>query len=173
MKRDEGARLLEILTARTNSVVHSYGRVNISTAQDGVLRALFNNLQIGEPDWTPIGPITPDPTDIDDLIDALINNGPYRGFRDLFSNPAIEAAFSACAPNGANSSDLYREATFRAICEMLTFRQNIFLVIGIAQTIASDGNTVTVMAEKRAVATICRDAYTGRHFKRSFKWLDD
>jgi hypothetical protein len=39
-----------------------------------------------------------------------------------------------------------------------------------ARVIGPDGG---VLAEKRAMATIFRDSYTGKSFMRSFKWLAD
>ena len=40
-----------------------------------------------------------------------------------------------------------------------------------AQALAKDGETV--VGEKRAMANVVRDSYTGAYFVRSFKWLED
>ena len=73
--------------------------------------------------------------------------------------------------NHRSANDIYKEDVFRHICELITFRQNLFTIILGAQALSPRGNFV--VAEKRAVANVYRDAYTGRHFVRSFKWLDD
>jgi len=57
------------------------------------------------------------------------------------------------------------------LVNLITFRNNYFTVIVGAQVLGNDQKTV--VGEKRAVATVYRDAYTGRHFMRSFKWLDE
>jgi hypothetical protein len=46
----------------------------------------------------------------------------------------------------------------------------MFTVLLGAQVLAADGQTVE--AEKRAVAIIYYDAYTGGYFTRFFKWLN-
>ncbi|MFC1498797.1 hypothetical protein ACFLS1_10070 [Verrucomicrobiota bacterium] len=58
------------------------------------------------------------------------------------------------------------------LLELVSFRNNLFTVIVGAQVLHPNNNE-TVVGEKRAVATVYRDAYTGKHFIRSFKWLNE
>ena len=116
--------------------------------------------------------------DVADLVDEIID-ADCVSFTDLFDDTdsttggggPVADAFRQCAPEGDDSNDIYREDTFRHIAELITFRQNIFAIVLVAQAFAPQSDVV--VAERRAIATIYRDAYTGRHFTRSFKWLTD
>lgn len=181
MNPNEGAKLLDVLTVREVNRP-TRGLVAINSAEPDTLRALFQDLQIGHTNVPTVARyIVPD-AKINALVDVIITNRPYMSFMDLFTKlPAslpgntpfgggpVAAAFYDCAPAGTASGDIYREDTFRHICELITFRQNMFLVIVAAQALAPD--TETVVGEKRGVALMYRDAYTGRYFQRSFKWL--
>jgi hypothetical protein len=179
MKRTEGAKLLDLIDVHDGNPP-SFGLVSINTRQLGVLNALFNNLHIGNDGIPGAGRYQIPQADIDNLINEIVNYATSRGrqymsFTDLFtddpSGGPLADAFRQCAPDNEDSCDIYKEDAFRHISELITFRQNIFMVLAVAQTIAKDDTTV--LAEKRAVATIYRDSYTGRTFTRSFKWLND
>lgn len=172
MSTDEGAALLDWMTARaTNAGAH--GLVSISTAQKDVLRVLFHNMMIGYTNRFFAERVLLPDANIGALVDAIVANGPYLGFRDLFHDGTVAKAFSDCVPS--NSAPAVKgelsEDILRNIAEMITFRQNLFTIIVAAQVLAPDG--IASIAEKRAVAIVYRDAYTGKHFTRSFRWLTD
>lgn len=166
--------LPDLLTVRSNNPP-ARGLVNISSQQNDVLEALFYDMVIGYKNAF---------TDITVSIDAGESNklwgvidGPYVNFRELFNSVATSPGYSNWSPGSYKGvpdnslcSDL-KEDAFRNILEMLTFRQNIFTVIVAAQVYAPA--STNIVAEKRAVAVVYRDAYTGRSFTRFFKWLQD
>lgn len=176
------------------------GLVSINTTQREVLETLFQDVKIGYTD--PVrnlkeAPLAPE--DIDIIVDAILDKRerggyPFISFQDMFANNggsalphggSIAAAFRKAAKQAwerENSDsktaahDRVLEDAFRQIIDMITFRQNIFVIVCAAQALAppEPGQTTgAVVGEKRAVATIYRDAYTGRTFTRSFRWLTD
>ena len=192
MHQDEGAALLDWITVRNNDkktggiieeVGTNYlpltGLVNISSRQYDSLYALINELWLGttNEDWT--GEFLIDPVDASNLVEEIIYYGPYLQYRDLFWDDGdddggpIARAFRQCASvaGGSHTNDILLEDTFRHIAELITFRQNMFQVLVAAQSLAKDGESV--VGEKRALATVVRDSYTGVYYMRSFKWLDD
>ena len=192
MHQDEGAALLDWITVRNNDkktggiieeVGTNYlpltGLVNISSRQYDSLYALINELWLGttNEDWT--GEFLIDPVDASNLVEEIIYYGPYLQYRDLFWDDGdddggpIARAFRQCASvaGGSHTNDVLLEDTFRHIAELITFRQNMFQVLVAAQSLAKDGESV--VGEKRALATVVRDSYTGVYYMRSFKWLDD
>jgi hypothetical protein len=177
MRSDEGTMLMDMMTVRSANRPYS-GLFSINTRQWHALATAFTNLSIGLPGITGADAYPLDGGNVADLVDEIID-ADCVSFTDLFDavdgfsggGGPIADAFRECAPNGEDSSDIYKEDTFRHIAELVTFRQNLFTVVMIAQAFAPQGDVV--VAERRAVATIYRDAYTGRHFTRSFKWLTD
>lgn len=183
MHFDEGAALLDRCTVRSTNA-SAYGLFNINSRQTNSWKALFNNIKIGWVSGPETNFVTLDSSsggDLDKLVQTIINNGPYLNFRSMFtSNDAdnggggpVAAAFRFAATNNHPNamSDIFMEDPFRRICELITFRQNLFTVIMAAQVFGGDGESV--VGEKRAMAVIYRDSYTGRYFIRSFKWLSD
>lgn len=182
MKKDEGAMLLDMWSVR-NSRPPISGVFCASSRQTSAWNTVFYNLSIGLTNVSNVGSYRVDPYDIMELIKTLQANSSstnWVSFYDMFTAEVSDAggggelaeAFRACAPNaGVNKPDIYREDTFRSVCELLTFRQNIFTIILGAQVMSPDGRIP--ISERHAIATVYRDAYTGRHFTRSFKWLDD
>jgi hypothetical protein len=196
MHKDEGAQLLDVLTVRGNNPP-TEGLFCINSRQAEPLKALFHNLQIGV---RGADENLDDDYGLQNIINSAIGSPDQNGtvigeltaieftsFTDMFTDADEEdggggplaEAFRLCAPAPKNRrhpsqkdpNDIYKEDTFRHICELITFRQNIFTIILGAQALAPRGGNI--VAEKRAVANVYRDAYTGRHFVRSFKWLDD
>ena len=177
MRSDEGAMLMDIMTVRPRNKA-TRGLFSINSRQWDVLATVFTNLYIGIPGVSGVDSYPLDGGDVADLIDQLMTTN-CVSFTDLFTDEDsttggggdIADAFRQCAPNGDDSNDIYKEDTFRHMAELVTFRQNIFTVIMLAQALAPKADYV--VAERRAVATVYRDAYTGRYFTRSFKWLTD
>jgi hypothetical protein len=160
-----GGQLLDRMTANTT---HPFkGRVSLSTQQKDVLRALLAGSRIGHTNSvTPVGELlTSD--EVNDLADAI--HGPYLTFADCFEDIGLNPSFTGWRPDGTHTMGDMKEDAFRNIVEMVTWRQNMFTIVVAAQAFVPDGQTP--VAEKRAVAVIVRDAYTGQHFVRFQKWL--
>ncbi len=159
--------LPDLLTVRqTNTSTH--GLVNISTQQKDVLESLFYRMVIGYSNAFTNITVKIDGNQKNQLWGSV--NGPFLNFRNLFNSVDTEQAYTNWHANGQTGGDL-KEDAFRNILEMVTFRQNIFTVIVAAQVYAPMGTTV--VAEKRAMAIVYRDAYTGKSFTRFFKWLSN
>lgn len=62
-----------------------------------------------------------------------------------------------------------KEDVLRGIVELVSFRHQLYLVVLAAQPLAADGRTPT--AERRAMALVWRDGYTGQYFVRNFRWI--
>lgn len=166
---DKGSALLDMLTVRlTNSPRH--GLVHISTPHDEALKTLLYNTLIG-PVFTNSVVTNRCLTDseINMLLSAMDRNG--MNFHSVFGNMTGDANFSEWKPDGLHSSGVLKEDFIRQFIEFLTFRQNIFLVIVAAQTLATDTNFVT--SEGKTMALVYRDSYTGRLFVRWQIWLTD
>ena len=179
MHFDEGAALLDMCTVRRTNA-SAYGLVAINSKQTNAVRALFNNMKIGYVSGPETNMVQLNAVDVDKLVSAIITNGPFMSFRSMFTtNDTDEGGggdlamkFRAAGTNAAKcNGDIYGEDVFRRVCELITFRQNVFIVTVAAQVFGGDGQTV--VGEKRGSATIYRDSYTGKYFIRSFKWLSD
>lgn len=180
MHFDEGAALLDWCTVRPTNAP-SHGLFCINSRQTDAVTALLNLMKIGyvsgpETNFVQLGTL-----DYGPLVSAIIANGPYLNFRSMFTSAdtddggggPVAAAFRAAVTNNHPEArgDIFKEDPFRRICELITFRQNIFIIAMAAQVFGGDGHTV--VGEKRASAVVYRDSYTGRYFIRSFKWLTD
>jgi hypothetical protein len=180
MHFDEGAALLDWCTVRSTNAPE-YGLFAINSRQTNAVKALFNNMKIGYVSGPETNFVQLNTLDYGPLIGAIITNGPYLNFRSMFTSESaddggggpVARAFRNAATNNhpAAMGDVFTEDPFRRICELITFRQNIFIITIAAQVFGGDGETV--VGEKRASAVIYRDSYTGRYFIRSFKWLSD
>ena len=186
MHRDEGAALLDWLTISGDPRV-AIGSISPSTPHPEVLSVLFHNLEVGRQAtnefYSALYTLTQE--DIVRIVTAFetrINElgHPFTCFRDMFSGTGadpggsldggpIAIAMRDCFPLGA--PDLQLESVFRNVLNLFTFRQNLFTIIMAAQAMDPSGNEP--VAERRAVATVCRDAYKGTYFVRSFKWMTD
>ncbi|MCE9613685.1 MAG: hypothetical protein K8T26_05375 [Lentisphaerae bacterium] len=180
MKADEGALLLDMMTTYAQSGPTN-GLFCINSRQTNAWTTAFNNLQIGLPNAAGLPLITVTNTARDNVI-RLLSRTNCVSFFDLFTTERdstggggqLATAFRRCAPQppaALANRDVYEEDTFRKFCELVTFRQNTFMIVMAAQALAPDQKTV--LSERRAIAQVYRDAYTGRRFVRSFKWLDE
>jgi hypothetical protein len=75
-------------------------------------------------------------------------------------------AVQAVEGGSARVNDICREDAFRSICELITFRQNLFHVVVACQATGTDPDgdgpeEAPVLAEERATGVIMRDSYTG------------
>jgi len=180
---DYGAFLLDRLTVGPTNCAAT-GLVSISSAQCDALKSLWHNTKIGPTNvmgYADHELIQFSNLKLQDLVQKIITKSTTNNiwcFQSLFDKGweggDVGRAFRAVAtdpsPNGFPKCDVHEEDMLRNILNMITFRQNIFVIILAAQVMGPDG---AATAEKRAVATVYRDAYTGRHFVRSFKWLSE
>ena len=197
MNRDEGAYLLDYLTVYpTNRFGHGF--VTVNTRDQETLKALFTEMRIG---WannsfncytnlhvedSDVNKLVGDVTQaiLDRTMDPTACPRGAISFADLFDGAntyggPVADKFRAFATwwEGKiqkrypkfRQNDKVREDAFRNIIELITFRQNIFMIAVAAQVMAPNGKTVE--AEKRGLATVYRDSYTGNYFVRSFKWM--
>ena len=179
---NDGAYLLDHATVRpTNSP--AYGLVSLSTRQDQVLRALYHDMPLG--DLPGNRDIIADPVAVDQSIQTIVDqtkNRPFFSFQDMFdtrhgrNGDLIGNAFKQIGKRSWEIAlrpwnDKALEDPFRNILDLVSFRHNLYTLVVAAQAFGPDGNTV--VAEKRAIALVYRDAYTGSYFTRSFKWLTD
>jgi Tfp pilus assembly protein PilX len=181
MHFDEGAALLDLCTVRpTNTPTSAYGVFAINSKQTNAVKAMLNNMRVGYVNGAVTNTSPLKLSDVDYLAATIISNGPYMSFRSMFTtNKAddggggpVADAFRRAGTNAVPCvGDIYGEDVFRRVCELITFRQNIFIVTVAAQVFGGDGQTV--VGEKRGSAMIYRDSYTGKYFIRSFKWLSD
>ncbi|MEI6971565.1 MAG: hypothetical protein WCL44_08605, partial [bacterium] len=180
MHFDEGAALLDWMTIRPTNAPE-YGLFNIGSRQTNAVKAPLFNMKVGYVSGPDTNMYSVKTADIAFLAATIISNGPYINYRSMFTTDDADDGGGGPVANafrraGTNSNaeargDLYGEDVFRKVCELITFRHNLFTVAVAAQVFGGDG--ATVVGEKRAVATVYRDAYTGRYFIRSFKWLSD
>jgi len=192
MHYDEGAALLDLCTVRQTNMP-ARGLFCINSRQPDAMYTLFNNMAVGyesgprtnfykidNSGFDSKGKAYNGPFWCSNLVSTIISNGPYISFRSLFTADDSDdggggpnaQAFRMCGTNAARQiGDIYGEDPFRRICELISFRQNLFVVIVAAQVVGGDG--ATVVAERRGAAIVCRDSYSGRYFVRSFKWLSD
>lgn len=162
----DGGHLLDQMTVRdTNTAVR--GLVSVSTRQRDVLRTLFAGTSIGYTNSA--NPTNLALTDIE--IDGLAGSfaGPYLNLGDCFESVGSDPWFTSWAPDSVHANGDLKEDALRNIVETITFRQNIFTIIVAAQAFGPDGQTP--VSEKRAVAIIYRDSYTGQYFTRFQKWI--
>jgi len=180
---NDGAYLLDHATVRpTNSP--TYGLVSLSTRQDQVLRAIYHDMPLG--DLPGNRDIVALQAAVDESITTIVNQTkkrPFFSFQDMFdprpghNGDLIGMAFKQIGKRSWENAgrtqwnDKALEDPFRNVLDLISFRHNLYSLIVAAQAFGPDGNTV--VAEKRAIALVYRDAYTGSYFTRSFKWLTD
>lgn len=177
MHKTEGAMLLDMM--HTGEARKPYtGLFSANSRQESPWRVMLNNLRIGVPN-IPTPQLTVSETAKNLLISELRATPRFVSFTDMFTAEQSDAgggpladAFRYCAEEQAPlAGDILKEDTFRHVCELMSFRQNIFTIVLAAQVMGANG--ITPIAERRAVATIYRDAYTGRRFTRNFTWIDN
>jgi len=178
MQREEGVRLLDFLTVHESTdETRTKGRVCINTPNREVLYSLFHNLAESTNVTGLSEQYAYDSDKIDALVDTIMaNQGKYICWYDMFDQGYTEAmsdAFRECGqPDAAGvSNSAFCQSAIRNICELVSFRQNMFTLILGGQALGPDKQSV--VGEKRAVAVVYRDSYTGRFFVRQFKWLND
>jgi len=174
------ASLLDTLTtdAPSTNAPWQHGRVNLNTRNPYVLRAIMGPPEIEQPTTTGTNRLTVTEDALNSVVSALISNTnawPYHSFKDIFSGDPdggiVADALRACVPTNAGSAtDYQREYFLRPLTRKATFRQNILIIILRTEALSADGHGV--LAERRAVVTIYRDAFTGKWFIKQFAELE-
>ena len=162
-----GGWLIDTMTVRTNAG-STQGLVNINTRQKDVLKALFANATIGftNTDCSTNRVLTD--TELSQLVTAFPDSSTtvmdsFADYLCLIGPPSWEPVVNV------HFTKELKEDVFRNTPDLITFRQNLFTIIVAAQAFGPNGQTV--VAEKRAVAIVYRDSYTGKHFIRFQKWI--
>jgi hypothetical protein len=194
LSSDQGAYLLDYVTVSATNRC-GRGMVACNTRDPDTFRALFTEMTIG---WTNqaypdrfLKPLHVEDPEVYNLIENLkekfiersLDPARDRGFisfDDLFDTFANRGGDLAAdfrrigdwwsAQVGEKSNDKVCEDAFRQIVEMLSFRQNIFLIPVVAQSLLPDG---TVEAEDRILATVYRDSYTGAMTLHAWQLLSE
>jgi hypothetical protein len=184
MNRIEGAALLDWITVRpTNNTERPLrGLMSVSSRQPEALRTLWHGLISGVKTADYNGTNWVRGSAVDELVNTLIANGPYPSFQRMFTDgppgsyqdfggPIASAMRRFARPGLTKTNDILIEAALRACSEMISFRQNMFVVLVAGRALGRTGRSV--VGEQRGVATVVRDSYSGRYFIRNFKWLTD
>jgi hypothetical protein len=169
------AALLDRLTVRRPRQAHR-GRLGLPAAHELALKALFQDAPARfTNEWGMAAGKTLSETDAADLAAVIRSYAGHTSFSNLFAIPAIADAFAFAGTNGLLNNDLFlagdwlREAPLRAMAELVSFRQNLFLVAFAVQVPGTSGRGT--VAERRGVALVFRDTYTGAGFVHSLRWL--
>jgi len=173
---DSGSMLLDYFTVHetTNAAPARRGLISLSSpCRDVIFHALRGIREDPEVTGLPASVVTDD-TALWDVAGAIVDGRTYNYWDDLFgpyySNDVANAMRNAYS-GVASSNAAFSQSVIRNLTELVSFRQNIFTIVLAAQALEDDG--VHVAGERRAVAVVCRDSYTGRYFVRQFKWLEE
>jgi len=93
----------------------------------------------------------------------------------IMTNPIEKVTFTL--PEGVSDDfahDWFEDAV-RHLPDLVSFRQNIFVIVIAAQTLspASTPSRPVVLADQRAAVTVIRDAFTGRWTVHDWRWLTE
>jgi len=187
MNADEGAKLMDLMTVQESSSSRR-GLISINSRDEDVIRALFHGMRVGVTNdgFPSVRRQAVSNNMIDEVVEKIleVNDVPFVSYADMFPTDEVNdrgagggelgEAFQNCgnfndSGDTDDDPDLYMEDAFRLMAELITFRQNIFVIIMGAQALSPTGK---VLSERRAVATVYRDAYTGHRYTQNFKWID-
>ena len=159
--------VLDRFTTLTNKLCK--GLVNPNSLNPAVLSSVLLGAY-GER-WPGEGSTNVSPAEAQSIAGRMIDAGPYMNLSDIarVTDTGLEAVVS-----GAFDS-MQKEAIIRNTAGLLSTRQNIFMIILVAQMLDKTGSP---SSEQRALAVVWRDPFpdsTGRHpsFVRFFKWLTE
>jgi hypothetical protein len=168
LRYDQGAQLVDWMTVRQANVP-ARGLVGAGTRQEGVLRTLFHNVRVGHCSSRGRSFATNHVLTAPDIEALAASLGePYLTPSDMLDEVGSKNVFRNWRPAGLDLSGDLKEDALRSILELISFRQNLFTIVLLAQPLGPQG--VVPVAERRAVAVVCRDSYTGRSFVRCLLW---
>ena len=184
-----GAGLLDVFTIHPTNRPPWRGLVQANTHHEPVIQTLFSFGKLGWTNTTEGGKsFLSDLSDVSDLSDwsdafrdALANTPPtgigWRSFADMLpaisTNELLRTSFTPPF-NDAPAHDWIEDAV-RHLPDLVSFRQNIFVIVIAAQTLspASTPSRPVVLADQRAAVTVIRDAFTGRWTVHDWRWLTE
>jgi hypothetical protein len=151
------------------------GRINVNTRSTNVLQALFQGVSLVLPPGYPGGTNQiwhPEAAGIDAFAGLVMGSEMHSSVGALFSatpeGEARGAALRQALPtNSCPTLDYLEEQIIGRAAESMTFRQNLFVVIAVAQSTNLKGNRS--QAEVRIMALIYRDAWTGNWFIKDWR----
>ena len=153
------------------------GLVNVNTDLERVLATVFYNMPVERYPGETAPTTTLSDTQALALAQAVISARPTGGYKNLSDIKAVSVPGSL-----GLTDELQRKSLIRNSAGLLSVRQNLFMVIVLAQSVvdANDDDDVQaeeIVGEARAVALLWRDPYPeeGMHetFVRYFRWLDE
>lgn len=162
-----GAALLDRMTVHATDHPR-YGLVSVCTEQEPVVATLFVGAPLGCTNGIVTNRYFVSADDAAMVLAPSVDSGSLN-MTALLGNAGADSAYRAWAPDGVHTNGDLKEDAFRSIVELVTFRQNLFTIVLAVQAFGPD--QATVVAEKRAVAVVCRDAWTGRSFVHSLRPL--
>lgn len=166
------AALLDRLTVRTGLPIPSHGLVNAGTTNVFVWESLLTGIPIGRTNNASGYSCTTTVDQIQYVAACLANRSSFSvNDSDLLNSIGRDPSYTNFLSTNLNVSADHREDLLRGIVELLSFRHQLYLVVVAAQTLGADGRTMT--AERRGLALIWRDGYTGQYFVRNFRRLLD
>ncbi len=169
-----GASLLDFITIKPNKPQR--GLVQANTTLKPTLDILFSDVMVGwTNNWSESSQTQARLSDNNEWAklwgEALTNdqfNTGWRSFADMLPELSTNEMHKSINVNGTISiaSDIqhnYTEDVLRGIIDKVSFRQNVYVIILAAQTIApgSSIENPNVLAEQRVAITVIRDAYSG------------
>ena len=166
-------RILDWFTIQPVNEPVARGRVNINTRHPAVLKALLEGIKVeqypGAPDSKTLSS-----TAVDKIVDAIIEGGPYTNVSDIGRIEELQDSVPSVNGLDPKNSDHARESLLRGIIQLITVQDTVYSIVVTAQIAMPDPDgTPQPIAEQKAVATVWRDAYTGKTHLRSLKWLAD
>ena len=166
-----GASLLDFFTVSENKPQR--GLVQANTTLHPTLDILFSDIQLG---WTNHFASETQRLDSNhkwgELWRNALTNTPFNTGWRCFADMLPDLSTNEMHRNDnlwgntkpPHSSHNYTEDVIRGVIDKISFRQNIFVIILAAQTLApgsTESSNPTVLAEQRAAVTVIRDAYSG------------
>ncbi|MDD2600341.1 MAG: hypothetical protein PHO37_14130 [Kiritimatiellae bacterium] len=171
-----GASLLDFFTITPNK--QQRGLIQANTTLGPTLDLILSDIQLGWTNHNQAVTVQTQtlPADMrenwrDLWSEALTNNLYNTGWRsyadmlpELATNDMQRTLASSLRSGDFHSQHNYTEDVLRGIIDKVSFRQNIFVIVLAAQTLAPGteaSENPTVLAEQRAAVTVIRDAYSG------------
>jgi len=171
-----GASLLDFFTVSDNKPMR--GLIQANTTVKPTLDILFSNIQLGWTNHSQSVVVQTEtlPADMQEkwselwceaLTNNLFNTG-WRSFADMLpalsTNEYQQEISTMVRSSNLHTKHNYTEDVIRQLIDKVSFRQNVFVIILAAQTLApgsAEEQNPTVLAEQRAAVTVIRDAYSG------------
>ncbi len=174
----EGAGVLDCLSVIDVASIDEpsrHGGVNINTRSTNVLHALFEGVEVGLPDGFPGGTgelWSAESSVVDLFAEQLMGPQMHVSVQSLFDESVAGRTRAALCrsmlpTNGCPHLDYLQEQLVGGVAEQLSFRQNLFVALVVAQATNPGGRRV--QAQSRIVALVYRDGWTGSWFIKDWR----